>query len=440
MTGTSLHPAPAADVAAGSKPQRAARPRRRVASPGVSPSGRVLHVLLVAGLAAVTGYSFFREPLQIAIATSALFILVIVRMSLMLLHLQRAGATERDLATIVETSSDAIIGETLEGIVTSWNGAAEAMYGYAATEIVGRPMSLLLPPAAEDDLGPNLERIRQGKRVDRYTTTRMMKDGGLIDVELSVSPTRDAEGAVTGGAVIARDITEKVRSQEKLAMLQDARAKLLERTISAGEQERKMLAAELHDGPVQHLTALDVKLETLRERIGPVTPGSTVLVERLQRGLQKSILELRRLMVGLHPPALRERGLRPALADYLAGIQRSSDIDCHLEVALPSRLHADIEITLYRIFQEALMNVIKHSGANNVWVTLSTDEGHADLVVQDDGGGFGVDSPEGATSMGEHYGLIGMRERAEMVGGIWELSSSDRGTRVHVRLPMEVTS
>jgi PAS domain S-box-containing protein len=376
---------------------------------------------------------------EVAISSGVLFVLVLIRMSLLLRHVEQAGATERELAAIVETSSDAVIGKRLDGIITSWNPGAEAMYGYSATEMIGRSISLLVPSDIEDDLEPILERVRRGERIQNYVTLRMRNDGIRIHVALSISPIGSAKGVITGAAVIARDISEKVRSDEKLKVLQVARARLLERTINAGEQERKMLAAEIHDGPVQHLTALDVKLETLHDRLVAAVPESSRMVEGVQGGLQKSILELRRLMVELHPPALRERGLDAALTDYLAGMQRAG-IESHFESALGSRLHADIEITLYRITQEALMNVMKHANAGNVWVSMQTEDQEVTLAIRDDGDGFEMDR-EPNHPIGEHYGLIGMRERAEMVGGRWEIHSvPGEGTTVRVLLPMEVAT
>jgi PAS domain S-box-containing protein len=373
---------------------------------------------------------------EVAISSTVLFILVLIRMSLLLRHVESAGATERELATIVETSNDAIIGKTLDGIITSWNAGAKAMFGYSAQEMIGRPISLLVPPDLDDDIAPILESLRRGERIQRYTTLRMRKDGTRIHVSLSISPIGSAEGTITGAAVIAQDISEKVRSDEKLKVLQRGRARLLERTINAGEQERKMLAAEIHDGPVQRLTALDVKLETLRDRLVAAAPDSGRMVQGVQGGLQKSILELRRLMVELHPPALRERGLDAALTDYLAGMQRGG-IQCHFETALGARLPPDIEITLYRIVQEALMNVMKHARAGEVWVSMHSDDQEVILEVRDDGTGFEMDKGPNHP-IGEHYGLIGMRERAEMVGGQWEIHSlPGAGTSVRVRLPME---
>jgi PAS domain S-box-containing protein len=119
------------------------------------------------------------------------------------------------LAAIVEASEDAIISKTLEGRVLTWNRAAERIYGYAASEVFGCPISILLPPERRDEETEILEKIRQGERVEHFETTRRRKDGRMIDVSITISPIRDSTGAITGASHIARDITERMRLQEQ---------------------------------------------------------------------------------------------------------------------------------------------------------------------------------------------------------------------------------
>lgn len=128
--------------------------------------------------------------------------------------LRRDGAALRRLAAIVEFADDAIIGKTLEGTIESWNRAAERLYGYAAADVIGRSISLLLPPGMEDELPPLLQRIGTGERIERYETIRICKDGRCITVALTISPIRDEEGRITGAATIARDITAQKRDEE----------------------------------------------------------------------------------------------------------------------------------------------------------------------------------------------------------------------------------
>jgi len=131
-------------------------------------------------------------------------------------ELKRAGETLSRMAAIVESSDDAIIGKTLDGIITSWNPAAERIYGYSAAEVIGKSVSLLVPPELPDELRHILEKIRRGERLDHVETVRMRKDGQRIHVSLTSSPIKDATGEITGASTIGRDISERKRAEEAL--------------------------------------------------------------------------------------------------------------------------------------------------------------------------------------------------------------------------------
>jgi PAS domain S-box-containing protein len=128
----------------------------------------------------------------------------------------RTAETVARLAAIVESADEAIASKTLDGIVTSWNPAAETLFGYSADEIIGRHISVLAAPGREDEMPGNLERIRRGEKVDRYETLRRRKDGSLVAIALEVSPIRDESGRIIGASKIARDITEQRRLHEAL--------------------------------------------------------------------------------------------------------------------------------------------------------------------------------------------------------------------------------
>jgi PAS domain S-box-containing protein len=123
------------------------------------------------------------------------------------------------LASIVESSDDAIISKDLNGIITSWNKGAERVFGYTSEEAVGRPVTLLIPADRQDEEPAILERIRRGQRVDHYETVRQRKHGSLIDISLTVSPVRNAQGKIIGASKIARDITERNRARERQLFL-----------------------------------------------------------------------------------------------------------------------------------------------------------------------------------------------------------------------------
>src|SRR5215470_5811428 len=124
---------------------------------------------------------------------------------------KRAEETNRRLAAIIESSGDAIISKDLDEIVTSWNKEAERLFGYSADEVIGKPITILVPPNRRDEELGIIEQLRQGERVLRYETVYIHKDGTTLDVSLAVSPIKDGTGNVIGASKIARDITGRVR-------------------------------------------------------------------------------------------------------------------------------------------------------------------------------------------------------------------------------------
>lgn len=147
----------------------------------------------------------------------ALVLLIFIGYAQKVISVRRKAEELRSLmGSIVESSDDAIIGETLEGTITSWNSGAQRIYGYSAEEAVGKPITILVPPERPDEIAGILEKIRRGESVDHYETVRIKKDGARIHVSVTVSPIRDATRVVVGASIIARDITESKRTGEAL--------------------------------------------------------------------------------------------------------------------------------------------------------------------------------------------------------------------------------
>src|SRR6266849_2358789 len=135
----------------------------------------------------------------------------------MLVDITERKRAEHDgqlLASIVESSDDAIVSKDLDGIIVSWNKGAERLFGYSADEVLGKPITILIPPDRLDEEPGILARIRGGERVEHYETVRRRKDGSLIEISLTVSPVKTAEGRIVGASKIARDITDRRRAQE----------------------------------------------------------------------------------------------------------------------------------------------------------------------------------------------------------------------------------
>src|SRR5262245_23000417 len=132
---------------------------------------------------------------------------------------KRAEITLQHFAAIVESSDDAIVSKDLNGIITTWNRGAELIFGYLAEEVIGKSIKILIPPDLHREEDTIIERIRSGQRIDHYETVRQRKYGGLVDISLTVSPIKNAQGQIVGASKIARDISERKRSEEQIAML-----------------------------------------------------------------------------------------------------------------------------------------------------------------------------------------------------------------------------
>jgi signal transduction histidine kinase len=219
-----------------------------------------------------------------------------------------------------------------------------------------------------------------------------------------------------------------------LRRAQGERKRLLERTIRAAEDERLQMAAELHDGPIQHLAALGYSLESASTVMEEDPGGGRRLVRHVQEGLSDEIRGLRQLMVTLRPPALDQAGLHMALRDFAEAVGSQEGLEASIHVDEVGGLTPEAETVLYRVAQEALRNVVRHAQAGVVTVTLRAGVDAAEVLVEDDGVGF---SDDGADFVKEgHFGIAGMRQRVEMVGGTLEIvSSPERGTRVRARVP-----
>ena len=181
-------------------------------------------------------------------------------------------------ASIVEFSDDAIIAKTLDGTITSWNAGAERLYGYSGREAVGRPIALIIPPELGDELPKILAQIARGERVEPYDTVRMTKDGRRIDVSVTVSPTRDAEGRIVGASAIARDITDRKRMEVALRERDTLRYVASLAAAAAHEINNPLAAVMGHT----HLLADEVDAKA-RERIDAIAAAASRIAQIVAR-------------------------------------------------------------------------------------------------------------------------------------------------------------
>ena len=197
---------------------------------------------------------------------------------------ERAEHSQAFLAAIIESSDDAIVSKNLNGIITSWNSGAERLFGYAADEVVGQSITILIPPERYDEETMVIERIRRGERIDHYETVRRRKDGTSVDISLTVSPVRDTVGRIVGASKIARDITDRKRAQEQQELLVGEIKHRIKNTLatvqaiamqtlrSASADERSAFIARLHALANAHdlLTLESWNRAPLRDVVGRV--------------------------------------------------------------------------------------------------------------------------------------------------------------------------
>jgi len=346
---------------------------------------------------------------------------------------KRAQEVQSRLAAIVESSEDAIVSKNLDGIIINWNKAAERIFGYAAEEAIGQHITLIVPPDRLEEEASILASLRRGERIDHFETVRKRKDGTLLDISVTISPVKDAQGHVIGASKVARDITERKR----LALLMQE-AELSGRLLQLQDEEKRRIARELHDGAGQLLVALSLNVSAISTERSKLSPGVARNVEESRSLIDQAVSEIRTLSHLLHPPLLDEVGLISALKEYVNGFGERSNIRVSLD--LPSdleRLPRDVELSIFRIVQECLTNVHRHSSSATASVQLLHKPGEIQLQVSDQGRGINREIQdkfrEGKSS---GVGLRGMRERIRQLGGRMQIQSSGNGTSVIVILPI----
>jgi PAS domain S-box-containing protein len=302
-------------------------------------------------------------------------------------------------AALVESSDDAIIGKTLEGRITSWNSGAELVFGYTRKEMIGKPISRLIPPGRKDEEPDILEKIRRGESVDHFETVRRRKDGRLIDISVTISPIRDPQGNIIGASKVARDITERKRLEKEI--------------LEISEREQRRIGQDLHDGLCQHLAGIEMLSQVLARKLGPRNKQAAARATEIAKAVREGISQTRLLARGLSPVTLESEGLMSALAELAFNAEKMFGVYCVFDCPKIVKFEDQAAAThLFRIAQEAVSNAIKHGKARLITIKLREEPGQLRLTVIDDGQGFPKNF-SGDTGMG----LRIMQTRIGMVGG-----------------------
>jgi PAS domain S-box-containing protein len=333
-------------------------------------------------------------------------------------------AAEERYRAVVQNSWDLIVLADLDGTVVYASPSHRAVMSIEPAELIGRDAHDLIGPADVLASQQTFEEALQGIRGAPVRYSARRPDGGEVVLEGSGwQPVFDEAGRVKLVLGIARDVTARVRAERE-------RSELFAKIVEAQEQERARIANDLHDDPVQVMTAVGLQIGTLANTVAD--PATRAGLAEVGVSVESAVSRLRHLMFQLWPPALERGGLARALDEYLShefGAEVSRDVQSSLVLEPPLATR----IVAYRVAQEALQNVRKHAKASTVLVILAADRGELVVRVEDDGVGFaaeGVADPK-------HVGLRAMRERVELAGGTFHVGPrSPVGTAVGFRLPI----
>ncbi len=338
---------------------------------------------------------------------------------------EMVSSTVLDYRAVFESAPDGIVVVNDEGRIVQINPCLLTQFGYTAEELIGEPVEILVPESKRAAHEGHRTRF-QADPASRPMGAGLVlagrrKDGSEFPVEISLSPWKTSDGGFVIGVI--RDQTE--RSQLR-AFGQAA--------LKAAEEERRRSSRELHDDTAQQLAALLVHLRLVRlEEAGE---RRDALMEALREGLQEVAEGVRRIARGLRPPALEDAGVVAALQAHIRNLFENQTIRTSFDAgAVDQLLNEDGKLILYRVVQEALTNVLRHSGAAMVNVAVHAEGSEVVAVVEDDGKGFdGSKVGDGAG-----LGLVGMNERAASIGGSVRVDSAPgSGTRVRLSIPQQL--
>ncbi len=325
---------------------------------------------------------------------------------------------------IFEASPDGCLVVDSEGVIRDLNPQVEALFGWPREDLLGQSVEMLVPEAQR----PAHEHHRRGFTASPHIRpmgagldlSGRRQDGSRFPVEISLSPWTSADGDARVICSV-RDVSERKRLQD-----------FSEGVLQATEDERRRIARELHDDTAQRLAASILRVHLLAEE--PDAESRRSLLREIREEIVETAEGVKRIARGLRPPELGDVGLAAALQSHLRGLREGTGFDVEAEVGLVDPfLGSNERLVIYRVVQEALLNVMRHADVPDARLTLGVDDGSVFAEVSDSGKGFDL---EGSADGRGGLGLLGMRERATMIGGRLTIETAPgEGTRIRIDLP-----
>ncbi len=351
---------------------------------------------------------------------------------------EQKAAREREKAearfrSLLEAAPDAMVVVNTEGNVVLANAQVERLFGYSQQAMLGRSVEMLVPERLRSDRnGQHMSFFGEERLRTKHTGIELIglsSDGHEFPVEISLSPLQTDQGLLVTTAI--RDITERKRAEESLRVLSG-------QLMHLQDQERRRIARELHDSAGQILAALSMNLDLLVTNPATLFASAAKTVNESLLLVQELSRELRTISHLLHPPLLDEVGLASGLRSYLDGFTERSKIRVDLD--LPSdlgRLSQDLETAIFRVVQECLTNIHRHSASLTARITITRSDTEMTVEVQDNGRGIPPEKRREMEAGGTPgVGIRGMRERLRQLGGSLHIQSNGNGTLVVARLPV----
>jgi len=372
-------------------------------------------------------------------------------------------AQQREFFRVTLSSiGDGVIATDTEGRVSFLNPMAEGMTGWKADEAIGQPLENVFKIIHEESRKPAANPVskvlREERVVGQSNHTRLIaRDGTETPIADSAAPIRDAAGKITGVVMVFHDVTDQreaenalrearvhleKRVEERTAELKAANENLRDlsaRLLRIRDDESRRLARELHDSVGQMITAIGMNLSTVRSQTQKLDEKGAQAVEENMVLVGQMSSEIRTISYLLHPPLLDELGLRSAVEWYVQGFSERSTITTDLEIPKAfGRLSTNLETAIFRIVQECLTNIHRHSGSTTAAIRIFQENDQIVIVAQDWGKGISADKLRVDSKGLSGVGFRGMRERLRHLGGSLDIQSKGEGTVVTARLPIAV--